>query len=133
VLGPQGSGPLPWDTPNRLIAWGWLPVPRTKRLDFVFAVDWHSGYPFTSVNANQEVVGAANSQRFPDYLSLSPGLEFRFHFRKTYFGLRGVVENVTGHQNPYGVNNVVDSPNYRSLIGQQGRAFTARIRIIGSN
>jgi hypothetical protein len=133
VLGPQGSGPLPWDTPNRLIAWGWLPVPRTKRLDFVFAVDWHSGYPFTSVNANQEVVGAANSQRFPDYLSLSPGLEFRFHFRKTYFGLRGVVENVTGHQNPFAVNNVVDSPNYRSFIGQQGRAFTARIRIIGSN
>ena len=133
VLGPQGSGPLPWDAPNRLIAWGWLPVPKTKRLDFVFAVDWRSGYPFNSVNASQEMVGEPNSQRFPDYLSLSPGLEFRFHFRKTYFGLRGVVENATGRQNPFGVNNVVDSPNYLSFIGRQGRAFTARIRIIGSN
>jgi hypothetical protein len=133
VLGPQSGGPLPWDAPNRLISWGWLPIPKTKRLDFVFAADWRSGYPFTSVNANQELVGTPNSQRFPDYLSLSLGLEFRFRFRKTYFGLRGVVENVSAHQNPYGVNNVVDSPNYLSFIGDQGRAFTARIRIIGSN
>jgi hypothetical protein len=133
VLGPQSSGPLPWDAPNRLIAWGWLPVPRTKRLDFVYALDWHSGYPFTSVTANLELVGRPNSQRFPDYLSFSPGLEFRFHFHKTYFGLRGVAENITAHRNPYSVNNVVDSPNYLSFTGKQGRAFTARIRIIGSN
>ena len=27
LLGPQQSGPLPWNTPNRTISWGWLPVP----------------------------------------------------------------------------------------------------------
>ena len=27
MLGPQQSGPLPWNTPNRLISWGWLPLP----------------------------------------------------------------------------------------------------------
>jgi hypothetical protein len=133
ILGIQGSGPLPWDAPNRVIAWGWLPFPKTKRLDFVFAMDWHSGYPFSSVTANQDLVGAPNSQRFPDYFSFSPGLEFRFRFRKTYFGLRGVAENITARRNPYAVNNVVDSPNYMSFLGSQGRAFTARIRIIGSN
>ena len=26
LLGPQQSGPLPWDTPNRVISWGWLPL-----------------------------------------------------------------------------------------------------------
>ena len=26
-LGPQQSGPLAWDTPNRIISWGWLPIP----------------------------------------------------------------------------------------------------------
>jgi hypothetical protein len=25
VLGPQQSGPLGWDTPNRLLSWGWVP------------------------------------------------------------------------------------------------------------
>ncbi len=132
ILGPQAGGPLGWDTPNRLITWGWLPVPKTKRVDFVYTVDWRTGAPFTSVTASQEIVGSPNSRRFPDYLSLSLGLEIRFHVRKTYLGLRAVAENITAHENPLTVNNVVDSPNYLSFLGRQGRAFTARIRIIGS-
>ena len=133
ILGPQSGGPLPWDTPNRVLSWGWMPLPKTKRLDFVYSLDWRTGYPFNSVNANQDLVGPPNSRRFPDYFSLSPGLEIRFHFRKTYFGLRGVIENATGHENPYVVNNVVDSPHYLQPLQAQGRSFTARIRIIGSN
>lgn len=132
VLGPQGAGPLPWDVPNRILSWGWLPLPKTKRVDFVYAVEWHTGYPYTSVTADQQIAGTPNAHRFPDYFSLSPGLEVRFHLRKTHFGLRGVAENITGRRNPLIVNNVVDSPNYQSFLGHQGRAFTARIRIIGS-
>jgi hypothetical protein len=70
------------------ISWGWLPLllPKLKKSwDFVYTLDWHSGFPFDSVNANQQVVGLAGSQRFPDYLSFSPGLEWRFHFRGSYF------------------------------------------------
>jgi hypothetical protein len=135
VLGPQQSAPLPWDTPNRLISWGWLPflVPMFKKnWDFVYSLDWRSGVPFTSVNANRQLVGAAGSSRFPDYVSFSPGLEWRFHFRGAYFGLRGVVENITDRQNPGVVNNVVDSPEYGTFSDYLGRALTARIRLIGS-
>jgi hypothetical protein len=133
-LGFQQSGPLPWDTPNRLISWGWLPLelPKIKKnWDFVYTVDWHSGFPYTSVNDNDQVVGAAGSRRFPDFLSFSPGLEWRFHFRGTWYGLRGVMENGTGSSNPMVVNNVVDSPQYGQFSEPQGRAFTARIRVIG--
>jgi hypothetical protein len=135
LLGPQQSGPLAWDTPNRAISWGWLPVllPKlNKNWDFVYTLDWHSGFPFTSVNANQQVIGAAGSQRFPDYVNFSPGLEWRFHLRGAYFGLRGVLENVTNSENPLVVNNVVDSPQYGTFSEFQGRAFTARIRLIGA-
>ena len=93
MLGPQQSGPLGWDTPNRVISWGWLPVPLPqfkKRWDFVYTFDWRTGFPFTSVDDNYQVVGAAGSRRFPNYLAFSPGLEWRFHFRGSYFGLRGV-------------------------------------------
>jgi hypothetical protein len=134
-LGPQQSGPLAWDTPNRVISRGWLPLPLPKfkkNWDFVYTLDWHTGFPFTSVNANQQVIGAAGSQRFPDYLSFSPGLELRFHFRGAYYGLRGVLENATGSANPSVVNNVVDSPEYRTFSEFQGRALTARIRLIGA-
>jgi hypothetical protein len=135
LLGPQQSGPLPWNTPNRVISWGWLPLllPKLKKnWDFVYTLDWHSGFPFDAVNANQQLVGAAGSQRFPDYVSFSPGLEWRFHFRGSYFGLRGVMENATNNSNPAIVNNNVDSPQFGTFSEFEGRALTARIRLIGS-
>ncbi len=134
-LGPQQSGPLAWDTPNRTISWGWLPLPLPKlrkSWDFVYLLDWHTGFPYTAVNANWQVAGAAGAQRFPDYVDFSPGLEWRFHFRGAHFGLRGVMENGTDSENPAMVNNVVDSPRYRTFSEFQGRAFTARIRLIGT-
>jgi hypothetical protein len=100
--------------------------------DFVYAVDWHTGFPFTSINDNWQVVGPPGSQRYPDFLCLSPGLEWRFHLRGYYFGLRGVIENVTGSENPVEVINDVDSPEYRTFSEFQGRAFTARLRLIGA-
>jgi hypothetical protein len=134
-LGTQQSGPLPWDAPNRVISWGWLPLPLPilkKRWDIVYALDQRTGFPYTSVNAVQQVVGDAGSRRFPDYTSFSPGLEWKFHLRGTYYGLRGVIENATDSANPAMVNNVVDSPEYGMFSEPQGRAFTARIRIIGA-
>ena len=134
-LGTQQSGPLPWDAPNRVISWGWLPLPLPilkKRWDIVYALDQRTGFPYTSVNAVQQVVGDAGSRRFPDYTSFSPGLEWKFHLRGTYYGLRGVIENATDSANPAMVNNVVDSPEYGTFSEPQGRAFTARIRIIGA-
>ena len=134
-LGQQQSGPLAWDTPNRVISWGWLPIPIAKlknRWDFVYLMDRHTGFPYTAVNAAQQVVGAAGAQRFPDYMNFSPGLEWKFHFRGQYWGLRGVMENATGSDNPAVVNNVVDSPEYGTFSEFQGRAFTARIRLIGA-
>jgi len=70
--------------------------------------------------------------RFPDTFSLSPGLEWRFHLRGSYFGLRGVVENISDSPNPFVVNNVIDSPQFGTFSEFEGRAITARIRLIGS-
>ncbi len=135
MLGPQQSGPLDWDVPNRVLSWGWTPfaIPWfRKNWDFVYTLDWRTGFPFTAVNANQVVVGAAGGQRFPDYLSFSPGLEWRFHLRGSYFGLRGVIENISDSANPAVVNNVIESPQFGTFSEFQGRAFTARIRLIGA-
>jgi hypothetical protein len=134
-LGLQQPGPLPWDAPHRVISWGWLPfdVPWfRKSWDFVYTLDWRTGFPYTAVNANRQVVGPANGQRFPSYASFNPGLEWRFHFHGTYFGLRGIVENASGAANPYLVNNVVDSPQFGTFSYPAGRSLTARIRVIES-
>jgi hypothetical protein len=134
-LGPQQNGPLAWDVPNRVISWGWLPVPFArlrKHWDFVYLLDEHTGFPYTAVNAAQQVIGAAGGQRFPTFVNFSPGLEWKFHFRGQYWGLRGVMENATDSGNPAVVNNVVDSPEFGTFSELQGRAFTARIRLIGA-
>ncbi len=134
-LGPQQSGPLPWDSPNRVLSWGWLPVPWAKlrrRWDFVYTFDRRTGFPYTSIDPAQQVVGAVGSNRFPDFANFSPGLEWKFHFRGAYYGLRGVLENATDSANPAVVYNDVDSSLYGTFAEPQGRAFTARIRLIGS-
>ena len=135
VLGPQQPGPLAWDTPNRILSWGWLPVPISwlrKHWDFVYTVDWHTGFPFTAISANHQIVGAANAQRFPNFKSYSPGLEWRFHLHGMYLGLRGVMENATNSGNFLVVNNNADSSQYRTFSEPLGRAFTARLRLIES-
>jgi hypothetical protein len=83
------------------------------------------------VNAAGQVAGAAGAYRFPDFVDFSPGLEWKFHFRGQYWGLRGVMENATDSLNPLVVNDVVDSPEFGTFSEPQGRAFTARIRLIG--
>lgn len=95
-------------------------------------LDWHTGFPYTAVDTNHEVVGLAGAQRFPNFVSFSPGLEWRFHFRRSYFGLRGVMENATSSGDPLVVNNIVDSPQFATFSEFAGRALTARIRLIGT-
>jgi len=134
-LGQQHSAPLACNSPNRLISWGWLPfaVPKFKKSwDFVYTVQWQSGFPFTAINANHQVVGAPGSYRYPDFVSISPGLEWRFHFRGAYFGLRGMIENITNNTDASVVNNNVDSPSFGTFSGVQSRSITARIRLIGT-
>ncbi len=133
--GPQQSGPVAWDTPNRILSWGWLPVPLPrfrKKWRFVYTEEWQNGYPITSVDSSQQVVGAVGSHSFPNFTNFSPGLAWRFHFRGEYWELRGVMENALDSSNPAVVNNVVDSPQYLTFSYDEGRAFTARIRLIGT-
>jgi hypothetical protein len=42
------------------------------------------------------------------------------------------MENATNSKDPLEVNNVVVSPQYGTVSEFLGRAFTARIRLIGS-
>ena len=95
VLGPQASGPLPWDVPNRFFSWGWLPVPKLKSWDFVYTADWRTGFPFTSVARQSAGRRRARLTAFSRlFLPKSGTAVWRFHLRGYYFGLRGVIENI---------------------------------------
>jgi Carboxypeptidase regulatory-like domain/TonB dependent receptor len=127
---PQQPGPLSWDAPNRVLAWGSIPTPIWGIL-FSFLEDFHSGFPYSAINQQQFLVGAANSLRFPDYASLTIALEKKFTFRDRVFAVRVAAINILDRENPTVVVNNVDAPNYGMFTGGQGRAFTARLRFVG--
>ena len=94
-------------------------------------LEYHTGFPFNVVNQQQQLLGAPNRLRFPDYLSLNFGIEKRIGLFRREWAVRLAVVNLTGHQNRDSVVNNNDSPNYLSFAGGQKRAFTGRIRLVG--
>jgi TonB-dependent receptor-like protein len=129
LFGQQSGGPLPWDAPNHVVSWGWLPL--SSKFDFAYSLDWRTGFPFLVVNQAQQAVLPANRTRFPAYMNLNLHIERRFHFRGREWALRLGVNNVTGRRNPASVNNNIDSPDFFTFSQDQHRALTARIRLIG--
>jgi Carboxypeptidase regulatory-like domain len=129
LFSPQLPGPLPWDSPNRLLSWGWAPLIRKFQLDYV--VDWRTGHPFNVVDENQRLVGLPGSHRFPDFFSLDLFLERRFRLFGYEWALRGGFNNITGRRNPAVVVNNIDSPQFLTFEQAEGRAFTGRIRFLG--
>jgi hypothetical protein len=129
ILARQRAGPLLWDTPNRMVSSGWTPIPFWGLLLSGY-VEYRTGFPFSALNEQQQLVGAPNRLRFPSFFNLNLGLEKRFHFRGHEWGIRVTGVNLTGHRNPDVVVNNVDAPDYLTYGGGQARAFTARIRLI---
>jgi hypothetical protein len=129
IFSPQLPGVLAWDAPNRLVSRGWTPLPIWNLL-FSYFFEYHTGFPFSAINDEQQLVGPPNSLRYPIYLSLNAGLEKRFRFRKKEWAVRGSAINLTDHRNPTAVANDVDAPNFLMFLGRQGLGFTARLRLV---
>jgi len=130
ILAPQQSGPLLWDTPNRVVTSGWTPIPVWGLLLSGF-LEYRTGFPFSIVNEQQQLVGGPNSRRFPDYFSLNLGLEKRFQFKGHEWAIRVTGVNLTGHRNPDSVINNIDAgPSFLTYAGGQHRTFTMRFRLV---
>ena len=118
-----------WDSPNRIVTTGWTPLPIWELLLSGF-FEYHTGFPFSTINEQQQLVGAPNIRRFPDYVSLDLSLEKRFHFRRHEWAIRVACINITGHDNPDSVVNNIDALNYSSFAGGHTRAVTGRLRLV---
>jgi Carboxypeptidase regulatory-like domain/TonB dependent receptor len=136
VLSEQQPGPYPWDSPNRFLSWGYTPffkLPILHQTELAYSVEARSGFPFSLLNPQQQLISAPGAERFPFYLSLNAQLEKRFHLLGYYLAVRGGFDNITGRCNPYVVDSVIDpvSHPFPTFNACQGRAFTSRIRFLG--
>lgn len=125
---PQAPGPLLWDAPNRLISWGWSPIP-IWGLFLSYRLEYRSGFPFDDVNEQQQLIGTPGQYRFSNYFELDVGIEKRFRFHGQTWAVRASAINATNHDNPNVVNTIV---NPFAFAGGQGRALTGRLRLVGS-
>jgi Carboxypeptidase regulatory-like domain len=126
----QQSAPVAWDAPNRFLSWGWAPT-HIWGIQFSYFYEYRSGFPYSVINLQQQLVGPPNSARFPVYSSLNLGIEKKFGFRGYLWGVRVEAVNAFNRQNPDTVVNNIDAPNFRTFSGGQRRAVTLRIRFVG--
>jgi hypothetical protein len=130
VFSPQEAGPLGWDAPNRFVSSGWTPAP-IWNLFLSYFFEYRTGFPFSIVNEQQQLIGPANRMRLPDYAGLNIGLEKRLKLFTRQWAVRLTILNITNHSNPDGANNNSDSPKFMQYFGGQGRSVTARVRLVG--
>ena len=128
--GPQGAGRLAWDAPNRIVSHGSAQT-NLWNLLLSYFFECRTGFPFSVVDARDQIVGAPNQSRFPAYWNLNVAAEKRIKWRNREWAVRLAVINATGHNNANAVINNVDSPNFLQFGGGQRRAFTARLRLVG--
>jgi hypothetical protein len=102
-------------------------------------MEYRTGFPFYLVNNQQQLApllpGTSSPipafLRFPQFFILNPHLEKRFHAFGYHWAIRGGFDNITGRKNYGLVNNNVDSPQFLTFSGFEGRGFTGRIRFLG--
>jgi hypothetical protein len=141
IFAPQAGGPLPWDAPNRVLVWGWAPVEKTwfpqfmariiGETDAQILLDYRTGFPFSVTNESGGLVGAPDSMRFPDYVTVNIALERKFPFRGYLWAWRVGLINSLNRANPNVVNNDIDSPQYLAFARGQSRAVNVRLRFLG--
>lgn len=122
--------PVPWDAPNRFLAWAYLPLP-WKNWALAVLADARSGFPFSIQDETGRIVGGVDSHRYPFNFNLNIHIEHIITFRGYRFALRGGMNNVTNQANPTAVANTVGAPQFLQFYGEEGRHFVVRIRLFG--
>ena len=122
--------PMPWDSPNRVLGWAYLPLPWKKWAVAVLA-DARTGYPFSVQQQTGVISGAVDSRRYPLNFDLDIAIERMVTLRGYRFALRVGMDNVTDQANPTAVDNTIGSAHFLQFYGAEGRHFVARIRFFG--
>ena len=133
----------PFDAPNRVLFWGDIGLP--KQITVSPVMDWHTGFPFSLVDENQNFVGARNrGGRYPNFFSLdlqiTKGLTPRVpnwgfipaQFRGRKFpGRFGVkVFNLTNHWNPRDFQNNIHAADFGTFYNSGRRGIRLKFEFV---
>jgi hypothetical protein len=122
------------DVPNRILSWGIFKT-HVWGIEAGPVADFHSGFPYSSLDMQQNYFGIPNSQRFPRFFSLDTKLSKEFHLPfpmiKKHL-MRGslTIFNLSDHYNPRDVFDNNSSPYYRHFVGNQHRFLDSALDVL---
>lgn len=140
IIRPNAYGVMPSDIPSRLLAWGYVTLP--KKFVFSPVADIHTGFPYSNLDYSsldplQNYVGVPNSLRFPIYFSLDVKLSreftvrnpFKENSKKKKISVGVFSLDVTNRFNPHDVFNIQTSPLFGQFDGYQRRLTGLEINL----
>jgi len=124
ILLPSEEGPLAVDVPHRFLAWGLMRLP--WKLTLVPALEWRSGFPYTTYAEDYTPIGPRHDGRFPAFFSL----DLQVMRALTLFGrdVGVALFNLSGHDNPRDVVSNVASPLYESFRNSVDTSVSLRVQ-----
>jgi hypothetical protein len=131
VIRPNQYSNLPFDVPDRFIAWGTIALPH--RITVAPIIEARTGFPFSVLDAEQNFVGVRNSDRtrFPSFFALDIEVAKEFQVTKKYAVRPSLkVFNLTDHFNPRDVRANIADPRFSEFLSSYRRYFTGGFDII---
>jgi hypothetical protein len=134
IIRPDAYTNLASDVPNRFLSWGRFKT-HVWGIEAGPVIDYHSGFPYSSIDVRQNYICTPNSDRFPRFFSLDMKLSKEFHVPLPYFKkhlMRGSLTtfNLTNHRNPRDVFNNAASPAFGQFVGDQHRFFDSALDVL---
>jgi hypothetical protein len=122
---------LSTDTPNRVIGWGTIILP--KRLTVAPIVEVRTGFPYAVRDAEQNFVGVRNADttRFPRFVAFDLEVAKELQITRKYAirpSLRGF--NLTNHFNPRDVHANTADPAFGRFLASYRRYFAGGFDIV---
>jgi hypothetical protein len=128
VIQPNGRGRLPFDAPNRFLAWGQLNAPLKLTVMPVF--DTHTGFPYSLVDQYRDFIGPRDSQRFRRFnsfdLQVTRPVSLPFPHKDIKARIGFSVFNLFNRFNPRDVQNDIDSDRFGATFNGVGRTFRGK-------
>src|SRR5262249_1962084 len=128
VIQPDESGRLPFDAPNRFLAWGEWNAP--FKLLLLPVLDVHTGFPWSRFDQAREVVGPRDSMRYPRFtsfdLQVTRPVTLRLLNERMKARVGFAVFNLFNSFNPRDVQADIDSSRYAGLFNSVGRTFRGK-------
>jgi hypothetical protein len=128
VIQPDARARVPFDAPNRFLAWGQWEAP--FKLTMLPVLDVHTGFPYSVTDQLREFIGPRDSQRFPRFtsfdLQVTRPISLPFPHEKLKARIGFSVFNLLNHFNPRDVQSDVDSDRFGALFNGVGRTFRGK-------